>query len=64
VNLDAGVRDFRVRAENVARSREFVADAQYPKGISSFSPVLADNVGLRWVTTQKDHNPERVEPWR
>jgi hypothetical protein len=35
-----------------------------PKGIESFSPVLADEIGLRRVTKQNGHNPERVESIR
>lgn len=32
----------------------------YPEGITSFSPALPDNGGLRWVTNQNDINPEGV----
>jgi hypothetical protein len=36
-----------------------------PKGIESFSPALADEIGLRRVTKQNRGNPERVESnWR
>jgi hypothetical protein len=32
-----------------------------PKGISAFSPALPAEGGLRWVTKQNGHYPERVE---
>jgi hypothetical protein len=32
-----------------------------PNGIESFSPVLADEIGLRRVIVENENNPERVE---
>jgi hypothetical protein len=32
-----------------------------PKGIKSFSPALADEIGLRRVTGEKGFNPVGVE---
>jgi hypothetical protein len=35
-----------------------------PKGIPSFSPALADEIGLRRVAKRNDNNPEGVESVR
>jgi hypothetical protein len=35
-----------------------------PNGIQSFSPALADEIGLRWVNQPKINNPERVASLR
>lgn len=49
-----------VTLRNERRSNTALPARNYPEGITSFSPALADNVGLRWVTIIKNPNPERV----
>jgi hypothetical protein len=51
--------------DSVAKRRTEIISIPNPKGIESFSPALADEIGLRWVTKQNGGNPERVESiWR
>ena len=47
----------------MAVRKDLLADvvADHPEGIKSFSPVLADAIGLRRVLVENRFNPVRVE---
>jgi hypothetical protein len=47
--------------DSVAKRRTEIISIPNPEGIESFSPALADAIGLRRVTKQNGGNPERVE---